>query len=208
MSRTLAASLPEPAALPMLAAGRVHEVYGPGAMGFAVAICARTPGRWLWIREGWQPGTLDPQGLAARIDPARLLLARTAGQTDSLAVAEEALKDGAFALVLVETTRPLDLREGRRLQLAAQAGRATGLCLIPEGMGAASAETRWQVSPVFEAEVPGAGGGDSTLMRWELIKNKRGTLGVWHVRWNRAAHRLDLVSAPGGGPGAAPHPAR
>ena len=180
--------------------GRVHEAGGPGAAGFAALLAAHAAdagqatamaagnATWLWIGEGRAGPMLDPVGLSAICDPARLLLARTRDQTDSLAVAEEALKDGVLPLVVIAITRPLNLREGRRLQLAAQAGGATGLCLIPEGMGSPAAETRWHCAPVCD------GGADSTLQRWEIKKNKSGTLGVWHVRWDAAAHRLDLVS--------------
>lgn len=176
---------------------RVHEVCGPAAYAFA----ALTAGRLspvLWVREAWLPETLNPLGLAPMLDPAGLLLARTRNQTDSLAVAEEALKDGGAPFVAIEITRPLDLREGRRLQLAAKAGQTTGLCLIPEGMGSNAAETRWHCSPVFDAEAA-----DSTLMRWELTKNKSGTLGAWHVRWDSASHRFDVVSPVAKRPGAA-----
>lgn len=141
---------------------------------------------------------LMPDGLAGILQPARLLLAQTTQETDSLAVAEEALRDGAIPFVVIQTTKPLNLREGRRLQLAARTGGATGLCLICEGQGSNAAETRWHCAPVFDAATP-----DSTLMRWEIIKNKTGTLGVWHVRWNRQAHRLDVVSPVPVGPGAA-----
>lgn len=168
---------------------RVHEACGPGASSFAAVCCVGVNGV-LWVREAWQSDVLNPVGLSAFFDPARLLMARTKDQTDSLAVAEEALRDGALPLVVVEITRPLDLREGRRLQLAAKAGNTTGLCLIPEGMGSNAAETRWHCAPVFDPA-------DSTLMRWQLIKNKSGTLGDWHVRWDAAAHRLDVVSPPG-----------
>ncbi|MFV0302591.1 MAG: ImuA family protein [Paracoccus sp. (in: a-proteobacteria)] len=187
-----------PLPLPLLAT-RVHEACGPGAASFAAIACARFEGPVLWIGEGWQAARLDPAGLAAFTDPGRFLLADTAGQTDTLAVAEEALKDGSIALVVAEITRPLNLREGRRLQLAARASGTTGLCLIPEGMGSNAAETRWHCAPVFDPE----GRSDSTLMRWEIIKNKKGTSGFWHVRWNAAAHRLDVVSPAGLGPGAA-----
>lgn len=169
---------------------RVHEVCGPGAAGFAAVACALARGDLLWIREGWKPEVLNPVGLAAFFDPARLLLAQAADQTDVLAVAEEALRDGAVALVVLEISRPLDLREGRRLQLAAKAGGTTGLCLIPEGMGSNAAETRWLAAPLADRS-------DSTLMRWRLIKNKSGTLGAWDVRWDAAAHRLDVVSPVG-----------
>lgn len=175
---------------------RVHEAWGPAATAFAVIVAARSDGNVLWVREGWLHDALYPPGLAAFVDPARLVLALTRSQTDSLAVAEEGLRDGVVPLVVVETTRPLDLREGRRLQLAAKAGGATGLCLIPEGMGSNAAETRWHVAPVLTA-------GDSTLMRWEITKNKEGTIGAWHVRWDEQAHRLHVVSPVGGGSGAA-----
>jgi len=177
---------------------RVHEVCGPGATSFAVIIAARSGGDILWIGEGWQAGALHPPGLVAFLEPARLLLARTGNQTDSLAVAEEALRDGGPALVVIEITRPLDLREGRRLQLAAQAGGGTGLCLIPEGMGSNAAETRWHAAPVFNAHET-----DSTLMRWEINKNKSGTIGAWHVRWDEQARHLHVVSPAGERPGTA-----
>jgi protein ImuA len=168
---------------------RIHEVCGPGAVAFAV-LAARMRPPVLWVREAWLPETLNPLGLAPFLDPAELLLAQTNSQADSLAVAEESLRDGTIDFVAVEITRPLNLREGRRLQLAAGVGKTTGVCLIPEGMGSNAVETRWRCSPVFDAA-----GTDSTLTRWELIKNKSGTLGAWHVRWDSASHRLDVVSA-------------
>lgn len=174
---------------------RVHEVCGPGALAFA-GVFARSGG--LWIREAWLGDMLVPQGALAYLDPSRLLLARPANQIDALAVAEEALKDGALPYVVIEITRPLNLREGRRLQLAAKAGGTTGLCVIPEGMGSNAAETRWHVTPLFDPERS-----DSTLMRWETIKNKSGTLEAWNVRWDLQTHRLHVVPPVGQRPGSA-----
>ncbi|RWR22476.1 hypothetical protein D2T30_05890 [Sinirhodobacter populi] len=185
---------------------RVHEVCGPSATGFAAICCAGTAGPLLWVREGWQGDRPDPWGLAGIFDPSRLLIAQSRDQTDTLAIAEEALKDGVLALVVIGVTHPLNLREGRRLQLAAKEGRTTGLCLIPEGMGSNAAETRWHCGPVFDPRPFDPEGPDSTLMRWEIIKNKSGTTGAWHVRWNTKAHRLDMVSPAGLGPGAAAVP--
>lgn len=185
---------------------RVHEACGPGATGFAAVACAQGKGTLLWVREGWQGDMLDPVGLSAICDPARILVAQTRDQTDTLAVAEEAMKNGVVGLVVIEITRPLDLREGRRLQLAAKAGQSTGLCLIPEGMGSPAAETRWQCAPVFDPIIHPGTSPDSTLMRWEIIKNKSGTVGAWHVRWKTATHRLDVVSPVAQRPGSAPAP--
>ena len=173
--------------------GRVHEVLGPGAFGFSLLAIAQTDGPALWIREGWRSGGPDPLGLARILDPDRLLIAKAADQTDALAVAEEALKDGATGFVVIEITRPLDLREGRRLQLAARAGQATGLCLIPEGMGSNASETRWRASPVFD---PGPPDMDRALMRWELLKNKSGAAGAWQVRWHHGSPQPEWLPLP------------
>lgn len=179
--------------------GRVHEALGPAASGFALIQAVRqTAGPVLWIRPANQPAVVMPDGLVDILSPARLLLAQTTQESDSLAIAEEALKDGAIPFVIIQTTKPLNLREGRRLRLAARAGGTTGLCLIGEGQGSNAAETRWHCASVFEAGIP-----DSTLMRWEITKNKTGTLRVWHVRWDRQAHRLDMVSPVPLGPGVA-----
>lgn len=179
--------------------GRVHEASGPGATSFAAVAAARSGGDVLWVLPGHAPGRLNPQGLSQFFDPARLLLVDALRHDDALAVAEEALRSGAVALVVADLSKPLGLTPGRRLQLAAGAGQATGLCLIPEAMGSNVAETRWLCEPRF-------GAADSTLMRWRLNKNKSGTTGAWDVRWNHASRRLDLVSASGDGPGFAGAP--
>lgn len=184
-----------------LRAGRVHEVCGPAAVGFAAIASARAGFPVLWVREAWLPETLSPLGLVPFWDPKLVLMARPKDQTDALAVAEEALKDGAVPFVALEITRPLNLREGRRLQLAARAGHTTGLCLIPEGMGSNAAETRWRAAPLFDPTRE-----DSTLMRWEIIKNKSGTCGAWDVFWDTQTHCLHVVPPVGERPGSAPVP--
>ncbi|WP_417812401.1 ImuA family protein [Thalassospira alkalitolerans] len=151
---------------------------------------ARYSGFGLWVQEGWDVRQLNPSGFADFFDPARLIVCTTKGQTETLAVAEEALRSGAVSLVVMQLNQSLGLTEGRRLQLAARDGNATGLAIIPEGMGSNAAETRWRCTPVFD---PSADASDSTLQKWELIKNKSGTLGVWHVRWDTAARRLVMV---------------
>ena len=168
---------------------RVHEAYGPGCVSFAAVAAA---GACLWVRESWLTDALNPNGLLPIFDPAQLLLARPKDQADALAVTEEALKDGALPYVVLEVTRPLNLREGRRLQLAAKAGGTTGLCLISEGMSSNAAETRWHVAPVFDMH-----SADATLMRWELKKNKSGTCGAWDVRWDPETRRVHVVSSVG-----------
>lgn len=173
---------------------RVHEVCGASAASLAAICAAQATGPVLWIRDAWRPEMLNPLGLSPFFDPAKLLIAQVKDQTEALAIAEEALRDGSVPLVVLEISQPLGLIHGRRLQLSAKAGKSTGLCLIPDGMGSNAAESRWRCVPIYDVFSAPA---DSTLQRWELIKNKSGTLGSWHVRWDATARRLNLVSAAG-----------
>jgi protein ImuA len=169
---------------------RVHEVCGPSVLGFAFALAGQRRGSVLWATQAWQASQINPMGVAQFFDPHSLLIAKGKDQTEVLATAEEALRSGAIGLSVVELTKPIGLTAGRRLQLAAEAGQSMGLCLVPEGMGSNAAETRWRCEPLFDPT-------DSTLQRWEIIKNKSGTLAAWNVRWNAEARRITLVSETG-----------
>nr|WP_321443665.1 hypothetical protein [uncultured Cohaesibacter sp.] len=203
--------------------GRVHEVVGHGGVVFA-AISAglasrrapRGPHRSgsqggghqaraiLWLTEGWRNEQLNPQGLAAFCDPEHLLLVRVADHKSMQACAEEALRSGAVAAVVVEMAQPVSFTAGRRLQLAAEEGRATGIVLIGEGMGTNAAESRWHCAPLFRqapadetVSSPATRSGDSTLQRWQIIKNKSGTLGYWDIIWDAETRRVIVVSEAG-----------
>lgn len=179
-----------------LRTGRCHEACGAGASGFAAILAGRLGGPVMWIAEGWRAERINPLGYNRFADPANLLMVAAKDQDEGLAVTEEALRSGAVRLVVVELTEPLSLLAGRRLQLSAEAGDSTALCLIPEGMGSNAAETRWRCAPVFGAD-------DSTLQQWEIIKNKTGTLSDWTVRWDEEARRISVVSPVGERPGLA-----
>ncbi|NOX40248.1 MAG: hypothetical protein GXP05_06970 [Alphaproteobacteria bacterium] len=183
--------------------GRTHEAYGPAALAFSFALAGQLGGMVLWICETRQAGHINPAGFGTYIEPQHLLLTKAKDQVEVLAVAEEALRSGAVKLVVMELTKPLGLTEGRRLQLAAEAGHSTGLCLIPEGMGSNAAETRWRCLPVFDAVSNSA---DSTLVYWQIIKNKSGTLSAWDVRWDAGTRRVIVVSKAAQRPGSARAP--
>ncbi len=172
------------------ARSRTHEICGAGAYVFAFALAARLDGHTMWIRENRETTQINPAGVADFMEPSKLTVCKTSNQTETLAVAEEALRSGAVSLVVMSLGKPLGLTEGRRLQLAARDGTSTGLAIISEGMGSNAVETRWRCTPVFDPK-------DSTLQKWELIKNKSGTLSVWHVRWDTASRRLTVVSPAG-----------
>lgn len=171
---------------------RIHEVCGAGADFFAFSLAAHIGGPVLWVREKWRSDQINPVGFAKFIKPSDVLIAYGKDQPEILAISEEALRSNSVKLVIMEISQPLDLTLGRRLQLAARDGETTGLALIPDGMGSNAAETRWHCAPLFDAEKSCP---DSTLQSWSLIKNKKGTIGAWHVRWDDAAHRVIMVSS-------------
>ncbi|MEP5758988.1 MAG: hypothetical protein ABJ327_06715 [Litoreibacter sp.] len=173
-----------------LRTGRVHEACGHSALSFAFALAGQLSGPVMWAREAWQSDHINPAGVLQYCDPHKLLVAKGNDQIDVLAIAEEALRSGAVALTVIELNKPIGLTEGRRLQLAAKAGKSTGLCILPEGMGSNAAETRWQCISIFDPT-------DSTQQRWKLIKNKSGTLSMWDVRWDAKTHRIIVVSETG-----------
>lgn len=172
---------------------RTHEVCGAGALVFAFTLSARLPGSFMWVHESWETRQVNPNGIADIAKPEDLTVCQTKNQMETLAVAEEALRSGTVSLVVMQLNQPLGLTEGRRLQLAARDGKSTGLAIIQDGMGSNAAETRWRCTPVFDASNHPS---DSTLQKWELIKNKSGTLGAYYVRWDTASRRLVMVSPP------------
>lgn len=170
---------------------RVHEVEGMGRRFFALMQAARvtvqTGGPVVWVLPAHQPETPMLWGLPEGLSD-RLLLVRAKGETDLLWAVEEALRSAEVGVVLAEPEKPLSLTAGRRLQLAAEAGRTLGVMLIRQGQGSNATETRWTAAPIA---------GDSTLARWSLIKNKSGTLGEWMVSWDGTSAAFHLVSAAG-----------
>lgn len=188
----------------MLRVGRVHEASGGADLGdgrwsarvFAAAVAAAHDrfGAVIWIRRGGAGETgaeaLDPYGLSALFDPARLLEVAAPTPVDALWAMEEALRSGAAPVVIAEPERRLDLTASRRLQLAAEAGGGLGLSLAPETAPPRSSavETRWRATPVLRrAADDDDGAAPTAAWRWELLKNKRGPVGDWRVQMRAPA---------------------
>ncbi len=171
---------------------RSHEAVGPGAVSFAASMIGMSKGPVLWVTEQRQNERLHPGGLIQFCDPARLMFAYGNSHMDVLWIAEEALRSKSVPLVIAQLSTDIGLTEGRRLQLAAEAGRTTGLFLLPQGMGSNAAETRWHCAPVHNSD-----NSDSTLFDWRCIKNKSGTTGKWIVNWNGTTHHINLVAQTG-----------
>jgi protein ImuA len=181
---------PAPSAPFSLAQARVHEAEGRGRHSFALFQATRHPGAVIWILPDHQMQRLMPRGLSQDLAK-RLILLTPSSQTDLLWCLEESLRTRSAGLVIAEPEKPLSLTAGRRLQLAAEAGRTTGLVLLRDMAGSNATETRWQCNPAPSSDA------DSTLHHWSLIKNKKGTLGFWMVQWNGTAAAVDMVCKTG-----------
>src|SRR5690554_6357803 len=166
---------------------RVHEAEGRGRRAFALFQAARHPGPLVWILPAHVPEVPMLRGLPQRIGE-RLHLLRPSGEGDLLWCIEETLRAAAINLVIAEPEKPLSFLAGRRQQLAAEAGRTTGLMLIQTDAGSNAAETRWHC----QAHASPA---DSTLHRWNIIKNKSGTCKDWTVSWKGTSPAFHMVSA-------------
>ncbi len=141
-----------------LARGRVHEFCGPARRTLAL-MAARgmekrgTEGTVLWLRPGWLPERLFPEGVLSFLEPGRIIFVTPRRPEDLLWCFEESLRGGAAALVVAELPEPPHLTPVRRLQLAAETGAEegavtpTGLMLTPGRGGAPGVETRWHLAP-------------------------------------------------------------
>lgn len=170
-----------------LVAARVHEAQGRGRRSFALFQAARLPGVVVWILPAHIPELPFLGALPAGTNE-RLHLFRASGETDLLWAVEEALRASSVSLVIAEPQQSLSLTAGRRLQLAAETGQTRGLMLIREAAGSNAAESRWN------CEATPSPSRDSTLHRWSLNKNKKGTLGSWVLNWNGTSSAFTVVS--------------
>ena len=165
------AALPPLAVLPQmaLARGRLHEVAGPARRVLAAlaAGVAAAEGPVVWLRPAWRSEGLNPLGLVGLMDdPGALVQVACPKAEDVLWGMEEALRAGCAALVVGELAEAPDLRQVRRLHLAAAEGvsrnrlagrsRPAPLGLVLDTESAESrvpgVETRWALHPLPPAQ--------------------------------------------------------
>ncbi|MBM3599080.1 MAG: hypothetical protein FJX35_12740 [Alphaproteobacteria bacterium] len=201
--------------------GLVHEVAAGSAdeagaaAGFVLALLARrmkqVSGPVLWCGGNSRSGPdLYGPGLAdAGLDPAHLILVRTATMADLLWTMEEALRCCALAAVVGAASGAVDLTASRRLQLAAEAGGGLGLVLDMSGsaagieggrLAASALATRWQVAALPSAPTGEGIGIGAARWRLELRRCRGGSAGAWNVEWHDETGDFALVAALADGP--------
>lgn len=174
-----------------LAMARVHEACGAARRSFALWLASQTRGPVLWIAPAWQADQLNPDGVFAFVDPARLLFVTPTRAEDLLWSAEESLRAGAVALVVADLPGPPGLTAVRRMHLAVETGAAEGghspigLLLTPGDGGAQGIETRWHMAPAHT--------GSARLWRLERRRARSQPPQSWTV----AQSRVTEATRPG-----------
>lgn len=164
----------------------MHEAEGAGRRVFALYQALHHPGPLFWVQRGHERGLPFLWGLPPGVGD-RLYLIHAAAEADLLWAVEETLRSPAVGLVVAEPQEPLSLTAGRRLQLAAEAGRTTAIMLIRQGAGCNASETRWHCCPL-----PSPRG--QVLHEWRLLRDKRGTPRSWVLDWDGRRRSVAILS--------------
>jgi len=147
----------------------------------AQPLCGR--GELIWVL---RRDDLHAPGLATLGFPAeRLIQVCARDEAEALAVMEDALRTPGVAVVFGEAA-DVDLVAGRRLQLAAEQGHATGFLLRRRPFGGAArkplssaAATRWTIAPAPSEPAPGEPGLGAPRWRVRLERCRGGRTGEW-----------------------------
>jgi protein ImuA len=187
--------------------GAVHELISSSPQeaaattGFMATLLGRLMQRGgvsLWIS---QKRTLFPPALKFfGVDADSVIFIDVKYAKDLLWMTEEALKCQALSAVIAELT-DLDLTASRRLQLAVEQSRVTGLLhrINPRITGNTASAARWKVTPIaskLDDDMPGIG-----FFCWkiQLLKVRNGQAGEWQIQWlSSKFEHLDklVVKAP------------
>ena len=167
-----------------LARGRVHEIQGDSADVFVMAAGAALGGPVFWCGLASDVAALSPFGVQPFFDPARLVVTTGVSRLEVLWAGEQALRTDGISCVVVELQSGPDLRESRRLQIAAEESGALGLILIKGRAQSSAAETRWQCDAIKS---------NGAEWRWACTKNRKGDRRAWDVRWQGLGNGPDII---------------
>lgn len=167
----------------VLPRARVHEALGFAKDSFAILAAAQTSGPIMWIGQSAAISTITPCALSGFIDPTRIILIEAANRLETLWSTEQALRCQGASVVISQLHTGPDLKESRRLQLAAEQGGGLGIILIERRAQSSAAQTRWQCEPNKFGNLTTSNSLNAGGWIWEQIKNKNGPVGTWAVAW-------------------------
>ncbi len=165
-----------------ISSSREESAATSGFMGGLLAVLMGGGGVCLWISTSRMlfPPSLGAFGVAAD----RVVFVEVARERDVLWATEEALQCNGLAAVVAEL-QEMDFAQSRRLQLAVEKSRVTGLMLrsCPRIVGATACAARWRIAPL--PSLPPAGLPGIGFPRWEveLLKVRNGNPGCWQLEW-------------------------
>lgn len=137
----------------------------------------------LWISRDRK--LFPPAMQAFNVQPEQIIFIDLNHKKEILWVMEEALKCEGLAGVIAEIS-DIDFSQSRRLQLAVEKSRVTGILLRKEpknSLSATACTVRWQVKPQVTEPIDGLPGVGNP--RWEisLLKVRNGHTGKFKVEW-------------------------
>lgn len=182
--------------------GSIHEFISPdtenaaATTGFIAALLGTISlkkGPCIWISRNNQ--VFAPALISFGLRPDQVIFISPDKDKDLLWTIEQALKCSALTAVVADVQH-LDLTTSRRLQLAVEQSRVTGLLHRRSTIntGHTASVARWQIQALSssDAGVPGMG-----YPRWQvnLLKVRNGKPGSWIVEWSGDKFQLEAISA-------------
>ena len=171
--------------------GTIHEFLAQkpedaaASEGFIAGLLAKlmqTGNACLWVSQNRK--LFPPAMQAFGVAPEQVIFIDLYKEKEILWVMEEALKCEGLAAVIAELP-DLDFAQSRRLQLAVEKSRVTGIILRkePKRLSATACTVRWQIKPQpseLQEGLPGVGN-----PRWEvtLLKVRNGHTGIFYLEW-------------------------
>jgi protein ImuA len=183
--------------------GAVHELIAESpedlsaSCGFIAGIIAALSaegGVAIWLSSS---KNLFPPALKLfSVDPCRIIFIDLQRDRDVLWAMEEALKCNSLTVVIGEL-KELNFTQSRRLQLAVEMSKVTGLVLRykSKNLGTTTCISRWKISSLpssLPGDMPGVG-----FPRWkvDLLKVRNGKPGSWTIEWVNKQFR-HFIMAP------------
>lgn len=117
------------------------------------------------------------------IDPFQIIFIETATDAESLWVMEEALKCDGIGVVVAEIAS-VSFSQSRRLQLAVEKSKVTGLLIRSfQAQRTLASIAKWRIRPLPSVSPDGMPGVGYAQWEVELMKVRNGKPGMWKVAW-------------------------